>query len=95
MCDRNHVGSSRVATRTNALSEKPLQADTDIANIPMAAAFERAGWVRFVIPPVRQPVVMFTKDETMAGRVMIWPEGEVRHMVPLRPPYLGRTMREA
>jgi RimJ/RimL family protein N-acetyltransferase len=28
-------------------SEKPLIADTDVANGPMAAAFERAGWVRF------------------------------------------------
>ena len=27
--------------------EKPLRADTDVANEPMAAAFERAGWVRF------------------------------------------------
>jgi RimJ/RimL family protein N-acetyltransferase len=27
--------------------EKPLRADTDVANEPMAAAFERAGWARF------------------------------------------------
>jgi RimJ/RimL family protein N-acetyltransferase/predicted N-acetyltransferase YhbS len=27
--------------------EKPLRADTDVANSPMAAAFERAGWARF------------------------------------------------
>jgi RimJ/RimL family protein N-acetyltransferase/GNAT superfamily N-acetyltransferase len=27
--------------------EKPLRADTDVANAPMAAAFERAGWRRF------------------------------------------------
>jgi len=27
--------------------EKPLRADTDVANAPMAAAFERAGWARF------------------------------------------------
>lgn len=27
--------------------EKPLRADTDVANAPMAAAFERAGWTRF------------------------------------------------
>jgi RimJ/RimL family protein N-acetyltransferase len=26
---------------------KPLLADTDVANGPMAAAFERAGWARF------------------------------------------------
>jgi RimJ/RimL family protein N-acetyltransferase/predicted N-acetyltransferase YhbS len=26
---------------------KPLRADTDVANEPMAAAFERAGWARF------------------------------------------------
>lgn len=30
-----------------AKSETPLRADTDIANAPMAAAFERAGWARF------------------------------------------------
>jgi RimJ/RimL family protein N-acetyltransferase len=28
-------------------NEKPLRADTDVANGPMAAAFERAGWSRF------------------------------------------------
>jgi DNA-binding transcriptional ArsR family regulator/RimJ/RimL family protein N-acetyltransferase len=28
-------------------SEKPLRADTDVANASMAAAFERAGWARF------------------------------------------------
>jgi RimJ/RimL family protein N-acetyltransferase len=28
-------------------NEKPLRADTDVANVPMATAFERAGWVRF------------------------------------------------
>jgi RimJ/RimL family protein N-acetyltransferase len=28
-------------------NEKPLRADTDVANAPMAAAFERAGWSRF------------------------------------------------
>ena len=28
-------------------SDKPLIADTDISNAPMAAAFERAGWSRF------------------------------------------------
>jgi GNAT superfamily N-acetyltransferase len=27
--------------------EKPLRADTDVANAPMAAAFGRAGWTRF------------------------------------------------
>ena len=27
--------------------EKPLRADTDVANVPMADAFERAGWARF------------------------------------------------
>jgi len=27
--------------------EKPLLADTDVANVPMADAFERAGWSRF------------------------------------------------
>ncbi len=28
-------------------TEKPLRADTDVANVPMAAAFRRAGWTRF------------------------------------------------
>jgi hypothetical protein len=28
-------------------NEKPLQADTEVANAPMAAAFERVGWARF------------------------------------------------
>jgi GNAT superfamily N-acetyltransferase len=28
-------------------NEEPLRADTDVANAPMAAAFERAGWARF------------------------------------------------
>jgi predicted N-acetyltransferase YhbS/ribosomal protein S18 acetylase RimI-like enzyme len=28
-------------------NEKPLRADTDVDNAPMAAAFERAGWSRF------------------------------------------------
>ncbi len=34
-------------TRTEDDKEKPLRADTDVANGPMAAAFERVGWVRF------------------------------------------------
>jgi RimJ/RimL family protein N-acetyltransferase len=34
------------ARRTGG-NEKPLRADTDVANGPMAAAFERAGWSRF------------------------------------------------
>jgi len=33
--------------RTKGGDEKHLRADTDVANAPMAAAFERAGWVRF------------------------------------------------
>ena len=28
-------------------NDRPLRADTDVANGPMAAAFERAGWARF------------------------------------------------
>jgi GNAT superfamily N-acetyltransferase len=28
-------------------NDKPLIADTDVANVPMADAFERAGWARF------------------------------------------------
>lgn len=33
--------------RTSGGDEKPLRADTDVANAPMAAAFERGGWARF------------------------------------------------
>ena len=33
--------------RSKGGDEKPLRADTDVANAPMAAAFERAGWARF------------------------------------------------
>ena len=33
--------------RANEGNDRPLQADTDVSNAPMAAAFERAGWVRF------------------------------------------------
>lgn len=33
--------------RRGERSDKPLRADTDVANVPMAAAFERAGWARF------------------------------------------------
>lgn len=47
-----------------------------------------------IVPPVLlQPeeiadaVVMFAKDETMAGRVMIWKEGEPWQIVPLDAPY--------
>ena len=36
-----------LAARAEGGNEKPLRADTDLANAPMAAAFERAGWVRF------------------------------------------------
>ena len=33
--------------RAEGGNEKPLRADTDVANAPMAAAFVRAGWARF------------------------------------------------
>jgi RimJ/RimL family protein N-acetyltransferase len=33
--------------RTTKGDRRPLLADTDVANAPMAAAFERAGWARF------------------------------------------------
>ena len=33
--------------RAEGGNEMPLRADTDVGNAPMAAAFERAGWVRF------------------------------------------------
>ena len=36
-----------LAARAEGGNEKPLLADTDVANAPMAAAFERAGWARF------------------------------------------------
>ena len=35
------------ARRRDGNEKKPLRADTDVANAPMAAAFERAGWTRF------------------------------------------------
>ena len=35
------------ARRRDGNEKKPLRADTDVANAPMAAAFERAGWARF------------------------------------------------
>ena len=36
---------------------------------------------------IAEAVVMFAKDETMAGRVMIWKEGEPWQIVPLDAPY--------
>jgi hypothetical protein len=36
-----------LSARSKSGNEKPLRADTDVANAPMAAAFERAGWARF------------------------------------------------
>jgi NAD(P)-dependent dehydrogenase (short-subunit alcohol dehydrogenase family) len=48
---------------------------------------------RLVPPVLLQPeeiadaAVMFIRDETMAGRVMIWREGEPWQMVPLDAPY--------
>jgi len=36
-----------LAVRAKRRNEKPLRADTDVSNAPMAAAFERAGWARF------------------------------------------------
>jgi hypothetical protein len=39
---------------------KPLIADTDVANEPMAAAFERAGWTRFA--GRREYVIALTPD---------------------------------
>jgi hypothetical protein len=54
MRDRGYVDDLLAAGTATLLearkrdrNEKPLQADTDVANAPMAAAFERAGWVRF------------------------------------------------
>jgi RimJ/RimL family protein N-acetyltransferase len=45
----NDLLAAGTATLLAAASEngKPLIADTDISNAPMAAAFERAGWTRF------------------------------------------------
>ena len=42
--------------------EKPLRADTDVANTPMDAAFERAGWARFA--GRREYVVDLGSDRT-------------------------------
>jgi hypothetical protein len=39
--------STLLETRRRDGNERPLQADTDVANAPMAAAFERTGWARF------------------------------------------------
>ena len=36
-----------LAAQAQGGNEKPLRADTDVANAPMADAFERAGWARF------------------------------------------------
>jgi len=36
-----------LGARARGGDERTLQADTDVANAPMAAAFERAGWRRF------------------------------------------------
>jgi RimJ/RimL family protein N-acetyltransferase len=33
--------------RAGDVEARPLRADTDVANTPMAAAFERSGWRRF------------------------------------------------
>jgi GNAT superfamily N-acetyltransferase len=38
---------SLLGARARGDTEKPLRADTDVANAPMAAAFGRAGWRRF------------------------------------------------
>ena len=38
---------SLLGARAEGGTEKPLRADTDVANAPMAAAFGRAGWRRF------------------------------------------------
>jgi uncharacterized cupin superfamily protein/RimJ/RimL family protein N-acetyltransferase len=41
------AGTSALLSARAGGGEKPLRADTDTANAPMAAAFERAGWARF------------------------------------------------
>jgi RimJ/RimL family protein N-acetyltransferase/predicted N-acetyltransferase YhbS len=48
-------------------NEKPLLADTDVANEPMAAAFERAGWVRFA--GRREYVVALSPDRGQPAAV--------------------------
>jgi GNAT superfamily N-acetyltransferase len=47
--------------RSRAGHEKPLRVDTDVANRPMAAAFERAGWMKFA--KRREYVVDLTVDQ--------------------------------
>jgi len=37
----------RRSSRPEGGNDKPLRADTDVANEPMAAAFERVGWAKF------------------------------------------------
>lgn len=36
---------------------------------------------------IAEAVVMFVEDDSMAGRVMIWQEGEPWQIVPLDAPY--------
>ena len=41
------ISGTTTLLESRGRSEKPLIVDTDVANAPMAAAFERAGWTRF------------------------------------------------
>jgi NAD(P)-dependent dehydrogenase (short-subunit alcohol dehydrogenase family) len=36
---------------------------------------------------ISDAVMMFVRDDTLAGRVMVWPDGEARRIVPLDAPY--------
>jgi len=51
---------TRTLLEARKKDEKPLRADTDVANEPMAAAFERAGWARFA--GRREYVMELTSD---------------------------------
>lgn len=41
------AGTATLLAAGSGVGDKPLRADTDIANAPMAAAFRRAGWEEF------------------------------------------------
>jgi len=53
-----------------------------------AMTAEERGALAFPPPVLIQPeelagvVLTFVRDETLAGRVMVWPDGEQRHLIP-------------
>ena len=51
-----------------------------IVNISSMAG---VGYEPYEAPEIADAVVMFIRDETLAGRVMVWPDGEPRRLVPV------------